>query len=148
MVIKFSQNTSQPLNRDIYKQIIQVLTHQMYIQEDCITRQNLLDYTEEKGGKILTLEKLFFWSKTQYPLLHDLRKKRMVFSSQFGTGKTELLKAKAKQLAEKGKKIVFIFLGNSNSYSLLRNELQQEFGDQVLLMLLPFSYSGIFIHKI
>jgi hypothetical protein len=53
----------------------------MYIQEDCFTKQNLLDYTEEKIEKMSTPEKLFFWSKTQFPLLNDSRKKRILFIS-------------------------------------------------------------------
>jgi DNA replication protein DnaC len=144
-----SQTSSTPLNRDIYKQAIQVLTHQMYIQQDCITNQNLLDYTEEKIEKISTPEKLIFWSKTQFPLLHDSRKKRIVFTSHFGTGKTVLLRAKAKQLIEKGEKIVFIFFGSSDSYSLLRNTLQDELGhsNQVKILTLKCtgSYEFIFV---
>ncbi len=144
-----SQSPSTPLNRDIYKQAIHVLIHQMYIQQDCITNQDLLDYTEEKIEKISTPEKLFFWSKTQFPLLHDSRKKRMVFTSHFGTGKTVLLKAKAKQLIEKGEKVVFIFFGSNDSYSLLRNSLQDEFenSNQVKILTLKCkgSYKFIFV---
>jgi hypothetical protein len=142
-----SQSPSTPFNRDIYKQAIQVLTHQMYIQQDCITNQNLLNYTEEKIEKISTPEKLFFWSKIQFPLLHDSRKKRMVFTSHFGTGKTVLLRAKAKQLIEKGEKIVFIFFGSTDSYSLLRTTLQEEFGNshQVKIMTWKCKGSEIFL---
>jgi hypothetical protein len=136
------QSPSTPLNRNIYKQTIQFLTRQMYIQEDCFTKQNLLDYTEEKIEKISTPEKLFFWSKTQFPLLHDSRKKRMVFTSHFGTGKTVLLRAKAKQLIEKGEKIVFIFFGSTDSYSLLRTTLQEEFGNSHQVKIMTWKCKG------
>ncbi len=131
-----------PVKRTIYNQTVQFLTHQMYIQGDCFTNQNLLDYTEKKIEKISTPEKLFFWSKTQFPLLNDSRKKRMVFTSHFGTGKTVLLKAKAKQLIEKGEKVVFIFFGGPESYTLLRNTLQQEFGNSDHVKILNWKCKG------
>jgi hypothetical protein len=140
-----SQSSSTPLNRNIYAKTVQFLTHQMYIQGNCFTNQNLLDYTEEKIEKISTPEKLFFWSKTQFPLLHDSRKKRMVFTSHFGTGKTVLLRAKAKQLIEKGEKIVFIFFGSSDSYSLLRTTLKDEFGNSNQVKIMTWKCKGFII---
>ena len=137
-----SQSSTTPLNTNIYTQIVQFLTRQMYIQGDCFTNQNLLDYTEEKIEKISTPEKLFFWSKTQFPLLHDSRKKRMIFTSHFGTGKTVLLRAKAKQLIEKGEKIVFIFFGSTDSYSLLRTTLQEEFGNSHQVKIMTWKCKG------
>jgi DNA replication protein DnaC len=137
-----SQSSSTTLNRNIYTKTVQFLTHQMYIQGNCFTNQNLLDYTEEKIEKISTPEKLFFWSKTQFPLLHDSRKKRMVFTSHFGTGKTVLLRAKAKQLIEKGEKIVFIFFGSTDSYSLLRTTLQEEFGNSHQVKIMTWKCKG------
>jgi hypothetical protein len=130
------QSPSTPLNRNIYKQTIQFLTRQMYIQEDCFTKQNLLDYTEEKIEKISTPEKLFFWSKGQYPLFNDSRNKRMVFISHFGTGKTTLLKAMSRQLLQRGEKVVFIFWENE---SLLQKNYRNEFKvfkDQIQMVLL------------
>jgi hypothetical protein len=101
-----------------------------------------LDYTEEKIEKMSTPEKLFFWSKTQFALLHDSRKKRMVFTSHFGTGKTVLLKAKAKQLIEKEENVVFIFFGGPESYTLLRNTLHQEFGNSDHVNILNWKCKG------
>jgi hypothetical protein len=40
---------------------------------------------------------LFFWTKHQKNILES-NKRRVIFTSEFGTGKTTLLKAKAKQL--------------------------------------------------
>ncbi len=119
-----SQPPSSPLNRNIYTQTVQFLTRQMYIQGDCFTNQNLLDYTEEKIEKISTPEKLFFWSKAQYLLYNDSRNKRMVFISPFGTGKTTLLKSMSRRLLENGEKVTFIFWENE---SLLQKTYYEEF---------------------
>jgi DNA replication protein DnaC len=119
-----SQSSLTPLNRNIYNQTVQFLTHQMYIQGDCFTNQHLLDHTEEKIEKISTPEKLFFWSKAQYLLYNDSRNKRMVFISPFGTGKTTLLKSMSRRLLENGEKVTFIFWENE---SLLQKTYFEEF---------------------
>jgi DNA replication protein DnaC len=131
-----SQSPSTTLNRDIYKQAIQVLTHQMYIQQDCITNQDLLNYTENKIEKISTPDKLFFWSKAQYPLFNDSRNKRMVYISPFGTGKTTLLKAMARKLLERGEKVILIFWENESLLQKAYHEDFKIFKDQIQILLL------------
>ncbi len=111
-------------NRNIYTQIVQFLTRQMYLQQDCFTSQDLVSYTDKKINLISTLEKLFFWNKVQYTLLNNQQLRRMVFVSPFGTGKTVLLKAKAKQLVAKGEKVAFVFIGEE---TLLQKAYQQDF---------------------
>ena len=59
---------------------------------------DLLKYTEQKTEEISSLLKRFFWTVPQYSILKDDSKKRVIFMSDFGTGKTSLLKAKAKIL--------------------------------------------------
>jgi DNA replication protein DnaC len=125
-----------PLNRNIYAQAIEFLTFQMYIQEDCFTNQNLLDYTEEKIEKISTPEKLFFWSKVQYPLFNNSRNKRMVFISPFGTGKTTLLKAMARRLLVRREKVTFIFWDIENLLQKTYHEEFMIFNDQAQILLL------------
>ena len=128
--------SSRALNRNIYTQTVQFLTQQMYIQHDCFTNQNLLDYTEEKIEKISTPEKLFFWSKTQYPLFKDSRNKRMIFISHFGTGKTNLLKAMSRQLLERGEKVAFIFWEKKSLLQMTYCYEFKVFKDQIQVFLL------------
>jgi hypothetical protein len=119
-----SQSSSPPQSRDIYNQIIQFLTHQMYLQQDCFTNEDLVKYTDKKIDQISTLERVFFWNNIQYSLLNNQLLNRMVFISPFGTGKTVLLKAKAKQLVSKGEKVAFVFFGEE---TLLQKAYKQDF---------------------
>ncbi len=123
---KLTETLSKHLNRNSYVQIVQFLCCQMY-QQKCFTTQGLLNYTEEMIDKISSPEKLFFWSKIQYSLFYDAGKKRMIFTSSFGTGKTVLLKAKAKALLDYGQKVAFVFVGESPKETLLQMQYRAEF---------------------
>ncbi len=131
-----SQSSPTPLNINIYTQTVQFFTRQMYLQQDCFTNQNLLDYTEKKIEKISTPEKLFFWSKAQYILFNDSRNKRMVFISPFGTGKTTLLKAMARKLLERGENVTLIFWDNESLLQMAYHEDFKIFKDQIQIFLL------------
>ena len=70
----------------------------MFQREQLFTKTDLVNYTTEAAEKMFEFEnKTFFWTKHQKTLL-DSNPKRVLFTSEFGTGKTILLKAKAKQL--------------------------------------------------
>lgn len=81
-----------------YNNIIKFLLHQMYIQKDCITQSDILQNTEKKIEEICQIENVFLLNNVQFELLKDPQKKRIAFSSPYGTGKTTLLKAKAMEL--------------------------------------------------
>jgi hypothetical protein len=119
-----SQSPLTSLNRNIYTQTVQFLSRQMYLQQDCFTNEDLVRYTDKKIDQISTLERVFFWNKVQYSLLNNQLLNRMVFISPFGTGKTVLLKAKAKQLVAKEEKVSFVFFGEE---TLLQKAYQQDF---------------------
>jgi hypothetical protein len=70
--------------------------------------------------------KTFFWTQHQKPLL-DLDPKRALFTSDFGTGKTNLLKAKAQQLSNE-KQIFFVLFTEPDG--LLFQSITAEFEDQ------------------
>jgi type II secretory pathway predicted ATPase ExeA len=82
--------------------------------------------------KISTLEKRFFWTLPQFTLLNDDAKKRVLLMSEFGTGKTSLLRAKAKKLLAKGEHVVIISIedGISSTESLLTIQLRAEFNQE------------------
>ena len=70
----------------------------MFQREQLFTKTDLVNYTTEAAEKMFEFEnKTFIWTKHQKALI-DLSPKRVLFTSEFGTGKTTLLKAKAKQL--------------------------------------------------
>jgi hypothetical protein len=114
----------------------------MFQREQLFTKTDLANYTTQAAEKMFEFDnKTFFWTKHQKVLI-DLSPKRVLFTSEFGTGKTTLLKAKAKQLAkerhlqylkEKSKKIessgkIFfvLFIGQD---ALLTHLLKSEMED-------------------
>ena len=94
---------------------------------------DLLKYTDDKTEKISSLEKKIFWTSAQFSILNDKSKKRVILMSDFGTGKTTLIKTKAKQLLMEGKEVIFISFEDSetNGDSLLFMALRSEFGNLV-----------------
>ena len=94
---------------------------------------DLLKYTDDKIEKISSLKEKIFWTLPQFTILNDESKKRVIFMSDFGTGKTTLIKAKAKQLLNRGKKVIIISFEDKGSTadSLLMISLKSEFGDMV-----------------
>jgi len=72
----------------------------MFQREQLFTKTDLANYTTEAAEKMFEFNnKTFFWTKYQKALI-DSSPKRVLFTSEFGTGKTTILKAKAKQLAK------------------------------------------------
>ena len=109
-----------------------VLIHTEPTENLCLLG-DLLNYTVEKIERISSLEKNLFWTKPQFKILNDQSKKRIIFMSDFGTGKTTLIKTKAKQLLMEGKEVIFISFEDSetNGDSLLFMALRSEFGNLV-----------------
>ena len=104
----------------------------MFQKEQCITQQDILQKTESNLDNLCTIEHVFFWSNVQYSILNDVLKRRVVFTSPFGTGKTTLLKAKAKELMEQDQNVVFILFDDfkSTKDSLLKKTYEIEFGNR------------------
>jgi hypothetical protein len=68
-------------------------------------------------------------ASAQYNVLKNEEKRRVIFCSPFGTGKTILLKAKAKELLARKERVVFIIFGDKDSSreSLLTITYRSEF---------------------
>ena len=94
---------------------------------------DLLKYTDEKTEKISSLDKNILWTSAQFSILNDESKSRVIFMSDFGTGKTTLIRTKAKQLLRESKVVIIISFEDreSTSESLLTIQLKAEFGDFV-----------------
>jgi hypothetical protein len=110
---------------------LKVLLHQMFQQGKCVTKKDLLDYTIDTCESVSSSENIFFWSNVQYNVLSEPKLKRVAFNSQFGTGKTILLKEKAISLIRENKncKIVFVVFEDSDATkeSLLMKTYREEF---------------------
>jgi hypothetical protein len=70
----------------------------MFQREQVFSKTDVANYATQASDKMFAVEnQTFFWTKHQKTLI-DANPKRVIFTSEFGTGKTTLLKAKAKQL--------------------------------------------------
>jgi hypothetical protein len=111
----------------------------MFQSEQLFTKTDVANYTTEAAEKMFEFDnKTFFWTKHQKALI-DASPKRVLFTSEFGTGKTTLLKTKAKQLAKErhlqylkkkiessGKIFFVLFIGQD---ALLTHSLKSEMED-------------------
>ena len=111
----------------------------MFQREQIFSMTDVANYTTEAAEKMFVQKETFFWTKHQ-KLLIDSSPKRVLFTSEFGTGKTTLLKAKATQLGKErhlhhlknktkgiessaGKIFLVVFVGQS---ALLTQSLKSE----------------------
>jgi len=107
----------------------------MYIfqREQIFSKTEIANYTTHAAEKMFDMDKkTFFWTKHQKSLISS-NPKRVLFTSAFGTGKTTLLKNKAKQLGESKKieclseKIFFVVFTGKDA--LLTKSLKMELGE-------------------
>ena len=85
-------------------QICKFLLHQLFQQEQCITLNDITKDSEiniEAFCMSKSEKEICFLTRIQFSIFHDHSAKKVDFSSPYGTGKTTLLKAKAKELANK-----------------------------------------------
>ncbi len=121
------QQNEDDQSRTVYLDIVWYLICRLYLQRETITKQEILKQTLQNIESTSTPEKLFFWSRIQFSLLTDVTKTRVAFISEYGTGKTILLKAKAKQLASKPKeRVVFVFIKDIEKETLLQCSYKEE----------------------
>ena len=135
-----SQEKDSSLYECSYIQNCKFLLHQMFKQSQVITEADITDNSEDFIGKscdpdMHKYEKdkkgLCFLTRVQFTLFHDPSMKRVVFNSAYGTGKTLLIKAKAKELLQKGEKVVIILFDTvkTSFQFLLKKNYDQEFKD-------------------
>ena len=103
----------------------------LFQHDQVFTKTDVTKYTIRASDKSFEKKGGFFWTKHQLVLKKN--PKRVLFTSEFGTGKTLLLKSKAKELAEQidqseldhEEKIFFILFTASDS--ILAEGIKQEF---------------------
>ncbi len=116
---------------ETYTDIVKFLLHQMLMQKDCMTDSDISNCTQEKIEMISTLENIFFWNNVQFSLLADTAKRRVVFASAFGTGKTSCIRAKVEQLLNNEQKVVIVVFQDrdTSADSLLKKTYEIHFQD-------------------
>jgi hypothetical protein len=99
----------------------------MFQFKQLYTKTDVANYTTQTAENMFDFEKrTFFWTKHQKALI-DSSPKRVLFTSEFGTGKTTLLRVKAKNLNNE-KDIFFILFTEPDG--LLFHSITAEFQDQ------------------
>jgi hypothetical protein len=152
-----TKNSEQPsqakYSNTTYLSILKFLLYEMFKQESCATTQQLIKETRKTSDEMSTTKNIFFWSKEQLSLIKATKDaKRVALTSEFGTGKTILLKEKAmevlgmidekvksktkkeKDTAEqsqpKKQEVVFvIFEGEAKDDCILKQEYDSQFRD-------------------
>ncbi len=115
----------------------------MFERKQVFSKTDIANYAAQTSERMFVVDnQIFFWTKHQKMLI-DYNPKRVLFTSAFGTGKTTLLKAKAKQLGrerqlqdlkKKSKPIDpsagnIIFVVFTEQEALLTQSLQSELED-------------------
>ena len=128
--------TSEESNFDqtyTYLKLVRHVLTQMYRRKMVVTNTELSKYTIQKSDKMSSnYEEVIFLTRQQQAIL-GYKPRRVIFKSDFGTGKTILLKAQARELGKpkhRGqrdpgvqKDVIFVvFLGEK---SLLANYFRQ-----------------------
>jgi hypothetical protein len=87
-----------------YIRKVQFLLMYMFQREQIFSMTDVAKYTEQTADTMNVVKnQLFFWTNHQKNII-DSNQKRVLFTSEFGTGKTTLLKAKATQLGKERRK--------------------------------------------
>ena len=125
----FEASTKSVTSTSTYIMICKFLLHQMFQQGQCVTQNDIIKYTEETSDAIFITKNIIFWSSEQFSLINDAQNKRLFFISPYGTGKTTLIKAQAKELLEAKQRVVFVFFeeGGLTQQTLLQKTYQIEF---------------------
>jgi hypothetical protein len=99
-ITKNSEQPSQAKSSNkTYLSILKFLLYEMFKQESCATTQQLIKETRTTSDKMSTTKNIFFWSKEQLKVIKATKDaKRVALTSEFGTGKTILLREKAMEI--------------------------------------------------
>ncbi len=100
---EITKSTEKPAeatpSNDTYLNILKFLLYKMFKQKKCVTTEQLIAETHKASDAMTTMKNILFWSKDQLKILKPTEEtKRVAFASEFGTGKTILLQAKAREL--------------------------------------------------
>jgi hypothetical protein len=92
-------------SKNTYLNVLKFLLYEMHKQECGATTEQLIKETRKTSEAMTTMDNIFFWSKDQLKVIKATKDaKRVAFTSEFGTGKTCLLKAKANEIIQEIKR--------------------------------------------
>ncbi len=92
-------------SKNTYLNVLKFLLYEMHKQECGATTEQLIKETRKTSEAMTTMNNIFFWSKDQLKVIKATKDtKRVAFTSEFGTGKTCLLKAKANEIIQEVKR--------------------------------------------
>ena len=137
-----------------YIQACKFLLHQMFQQEQCTTHDSITEDSEKNIEAICKTEPLkksskefCFLTKVQFSIFHDESKKRVAFTSPYGTGKTTLLKCKAKELLSKNSQVTIVLFDDQKATSefLLKASYDVEFQSLENVTIDLVKQTGIFV---
>ena len=100
---KFPKVENMNEARNTFIKVFEMLLFAMHANTGSITTSKTVGkLTELITGRIGTVENISFWSKVQLPLLNslDVKMRRVIFRSGYGTGKTLLMREKLERLAK------------------------------------------------
>ena len=116
-------NFSGHLETRPYAEKIQFLLMYMFQHEQLFTHTDVCNYTVQASETMLNMEsQTFFWTRSQRSLIEN-NEKRVLLTSDFGTGKTILLKAMAKKILPKIKEKEEPMLTKFSSFSKRKEKI-------------------------
>jgi hypothetical protein len=121
-----------------YIEIVKKMLAYSHSQKMVVTKADTANYTLAKSDEICSNFKVIYWTKHQ-KMITAAELKRVIFTSDYGTGKSTLLKAKAFEIVKEKKKkcskiinttdklaVIFINFLDEN-VNLLHNQLKSDF---------------------
>ena len=160
---KRSLEKDSSLDECSYIQNCKFLLHQLFKKSQVITEADITDNSEDFIGKSCDPDMhknekdkkgSCFLTRVQHSLLNDPSMKRVMFNSAYGTGKTLLIKSKAKELLLKGEKVVIVLFDDVKTtfQFLLKKNYDQEFEegpckDNVKVVIIKSAGDIIFFRK-
>jgi hypothetical protein len=147
---KIENPTNEIQSKSTYLNILKMFLYDMFKQETSATTEQLIKETRKISEPMRTSKNIFFWSKEQLNVIKATKyAKRVALTSEFGTGKTILLKEKAKkilgktkkekrkmkdedeakQLEPKDQKVVFVIFEGGATETILKQEYTAQFSE-------------------
>jgi hypothetical protein len=91
---------SENQDTSFYIKTVSFLLMYMFERKQVFSKTDVANYAAQTSERMYVVDNhIFFWTNHQKMLI-DFKPKRVLFTSDFGTGKTTLLKAKAMQLGK------------------------------------------------
>ena len=128
---KIMETEEKTLNDNSYVLICKALLSQMCLTSELITETNTTKKSCSSETHITksNTEKIITLTGAQYSTLRNQHMKRVILASDFGTGKSLILKAKAKELLKIEERVVIVLFDDDKTklQFLLNKKYDQEF---------------------